>query len=44
MEKQAKLVLAGGGAAEDSHPLDELFASWIAPQGRYCTCFSLSGA
>lgn len=34
MDKQAKIVLAGGGGAEDSRLLDELFASWIAPQGR----------
>lgn len=34
MEKQTKIVLAGGGGAEDSRLLDELFASWIGPQGR----------
>ena len=34
MGKQAKIALAGGGAAEDSRLLDELFASWIGPRGR----------
>jgi dipeptidase E len=29
-----KVALAGGGASEDSRPLDELFASWIGPEGR----------
>jgi dipeptidase E len=34
MEKQAKIVLAGGGGTQDSRLLDELFASWIGPHGR----------
>jgi len=34
MEKQSRIVLAGGGDAEDSRLLDELFASWIGPQGK----------
>jgi dipeptidase E len=34
MEKQTKIALAGGGGAEDSRLLDELFASWIGPQGK----------
>ena len=29
-----KVILAGGGGAADSRPLDELLASWIGPQGR----------
>jgi dipeptidase E len=29
-----RLILAGGGAAPDSHPLDALFAGWIGPGGR----------
>lgn len=34
MEKQAKLVFAGGGGAEESRLLDEVFASWVGPQGK----------
>jgi dipeptidase E len=29
-----KIALAGGGGAEDSRLLDEVFASWIGPQGK----------
>jgi dipeptidase E len=29
-----RLILAGGGDAPDSHPLDALFAGWIGPGGR----------
>ena len=29
-----RLILAGGGNADDSRPLDEVFASWIGLQGR----------
>jgi dipeptidase E len=29
-----KIILAGGGGADDAHLLDELFATWIRPQGR----------
>jgi dipeptidase E len=29
-----KIALAGGGGAEDSHLLDEIFASWIGPRGK----------
>ena len=28
-----RLLLAGGGGAADSRPLDELFAGWLGPQG-----------
>jgi dipeptidase E len=31
---EKRLILAGGGDAQDSHPLDERFAAWIRPQGR----------
>jgi dipeptidase E len=31
---QRRLILAGGGGAEDSRPLDEHFAEWIGPTGR----------
>ncbi len=31
---QRRLILAGGGRAEDSRPLDERFAEWIGPAGR----------
>jgi dipeptidase E len=34
MKKGAKLALAGGGGAEDSRLLDEVFASWMGPRGR----------
>jgi dipeptidase E len=34
MKKHARIALAGGGGAADSRLLDELFASWIRPQGR----------
>lgn len=34
MNSQTKIVLAGGGGAEDSRLLDELFASWIGTQGK----------
>ena len=30
----SKIVLAGGGGAEDSRLLDEVFAAWLGPQGR----------
>lgn len=30
----ARLILAGGGDAQDSQPLDELFAAWIGPRGK----------
>ena len=30
----SRLILAGGGEAEDSRPLDERFARWIGPGGR----------
>lgn len=30
----AKIILAGGGGAEESRPLDELLAAWIGPGGR----------
>jgi dipeptidase E len=29
-----RLILAGGGGAEDSRPLDERFAEWVGPAGR----------
>jgi dipeptidase E len=29
-----RIILAGGGDAKDSRPLDELLASWIGPQGK----------
>lgn len=29
-----RIVLAGGGGANDSRPLDEIFAGWIDSQGR----------
>ena len=32
--RHPRLILAGGGEAEDSRPLDELFATWIGPQGK----------
>jgi len=34
MGKEARIALAGGGGAEDSRLLDEVFASWIGSQGR----------
>jgi dipeptidase E len=34
MEKEARIALAGGGGADDSRLLDEVFASWVGPQGR----------
>ncbi|HSL42173.1 MAG TPA: Type 1 glutamine amidotransferase-like domain-containing protein [Anaerolineales bacterium] len=34
MNRQTKIALAGGGGAEDSRLLDELFASWIGPEGQ----------
>ncbi len=34
METHPKIALAGGGGAEDSRLLDEVFASWIGPRGR----------
>jgi dipeptidase E len=34
MEFLAKILLAGGGSAEDSRLLDELLASWMKPRGR----------
>jgi dipeptidase E len=29
-----RLILAGGGGADDSRPLDEVFAAWTGPAGR----------
>lgn len=29
-----KIILAGGGGAVDSRPLDEIFTQWMGPQGR----------
>ena len=34
METHPKIALAGGGGAEDSRLLDEVFASWLGPRGR----------
>jgi dipeptidase E len=34
MQMQAKIALAGGGGAQDSRLLDQVFASWIGPQGK----------
>jgi len=34
METHSKIALAGGGGAEDSRLLDEVFASWLGPRGR----------
>ena len=34
MKQHAKIALAGGGGAEDSRLLDEVFAFWIGPQGK----------
>ncbi|MFL7811856.1 MAG: Type 1 glutamine amidotransferase-like domain-containing protein [Anaerolineae bacterium] len=34
MVNHARLILAGGGSAQDSLPLDEAFATWIGPHGR----------
>jgi dipeptidase E len=34
MADRARLILAGGGDARDSQPLDELFAAWLGPRGR----------
>jgi dipeptidase E len=34
MAQSGRIILAGGGDAEDSRPLDELFAFWVGPQGR----------
>ncbi len=34
METHPKIALAGGGGADDSRLLDEVFASWIGPRGR----------
>ncbi len=34
MPTQIKVALAGGGGADDSRLLDEVFAGWIGPQGR----------
>ena len=34
MEQHVKIALAGGGGADDSRLLDEVFASWIGMQGR----------
>lgn len=31
---QEKIALAGGGSAKDSRRIDEVFASWIAPNAR----------
>jgi dipeptidase E len=33
MERDIKIALAGGGGADDSRLLDEVFASWIGRQG-----------
>jgi dipeptidase E len=34
MAQSGRIILAGGGDAKDSRPLDELFAFWVGPQGR----------
>lgn len=34
MEKEARIALAGGGGAEDSRLLDEVFAAWVGPRGK----------
>jgi len=34
MKTHTKIALAGGGGAQDSRLLDEVFASWIGPQGK----------
>jgi dipeptidase E len=34
MKSQVKIALGGGGGAQDSRLLDELFASWLGTQGR----------
>jgi len=34
VQTQVKVALAGGGGAGDSRLLDNLFASWIGPQGK----------
>ena len=34
METHPKIALAGGGGADDSRLLDEVFASWLGPRGR----------
>lgn len=34
MVDHARLILAGGGDAPDSRPLDKLFAAWTGPHGR----------
>jgi dipeptidase E len=34
MQTQMKVALAGGGGAEDSQLLDEVFAAWIGSQGK----------
>jgi dipeptidase E len=34
MNKHTRVILAGGGGAEDSRPLDEMLASWMGSRGR----------
>ncbi|HEY3476205.1 MAG TPA: hypothetical protein VGK56_16440, partial [Anaerolineales bacterium] len=34
MAKHTRIILAGGGSAEDSRLVDELLASWIGSEGR----------
>ena len=34
VSERARLILAGGGDAPDSRPLDETFAGWLGPHGR----------
>ena len=34
MARHTRIILAGGGGAEDSRLLDELLASWLGPQGK----------
>ncbi len=34
MQRQIKVALSGGGEAQDSRLLDEVFASWLGPGGR----------
>jgi dipeptidase E len=45
MEDNARLMLAGGGDAPDSKPLDELFAAWTGPGGRMlCLPVAMKGS
>jgi hypothetical protein len=40
MQPRMKVALAGGGGAADSRLLDEVFATWLGPQGKllYLPC------